>query len=229
MSKSRSGGTHRVWFASGQVHSVGLAYRSVDARSTMSETEAWGHPRDATPLPAARQRFWTQGFTTTAQLRNASAAIGKQRGRRPRIRSGYNRVWVQCGQNSRGTNGGTACAPGARLSSNGPLLRVKAGGQWPGTSSPGTTRSDRARGGARRTRCDAVDRIIKNGRQRAVPRNGAPWRQRQIEIPRVDGFWYHRGPDVSSASSRRCCRSQGGAPREPAPIRRKFHRLSRGA
>lgn len=122
-----------VWLASGKVDSVGLANNHM-IRHTVYEGEAWGRPRDAKRLPPPHGNgWWTQeiyyhilnaGLRLPPSAGSASGVLGNP--------VGYNRVYVHLD----GGLGHDAWWEGLRAGrsfvTNGPLLRVKANGQWPG-------------------------------------------------------------------------------------------------
>ena len=122
-----------VWFASGQVDSVGLANNHM-CRSIMYETEAWGHARDEQRLPAPRGNgFWTQEIYY--HLLNCGLRVPPSAGSASGVLSnpvGYNRVWVHCGPKLTWDAWWDGLRAGRSFVSNGPLLRVKANGEWPG-------------------------------------------------------------------------------------------------
>lgn len=122
-----------VWVGSGQVDSIGLANNHM-CRSQMYETEAWGRPRDAQRLPAPRGNgFWTQEIYY--HLLNCGLRVPPSAGSASGVLAnpvGYNRVWVQCGPELTWEKWWDGLRAGRSFVSNGPLLRVKAGGQWPG-------------------------------------------------------------------------------------------------
>ncbi len=122
-----------VWFASGQVDSVGLANNHMD-RSQMSESEAWGHPRDTVRLPPPLGNgFWSQEIYY--HLLNCGLRLPPSAGSASGVLPnpvGYNRVWVQCGAELTWEKWWDGLRAGRSFVSNGPLLRVKANGQWPG-------------------------------------------------------------------------------------------------
>ena len=122
-----------VWLASGQVDSVGLANNHM-CRSQMYETEAWGRPRDAARLPAPRGNgYWTQEIYY--HLLNSGLRVPPSAGSASGVLPnpvGYNRVWVHCGPELTWAKWWDGLRAGRSFVSNGPLLRVKANGQWPG-------------------------------------------------------------------------------------------------
>lgn len=122
-----------VWFASGQVDSVGLANNHM-CRSQMYETEAWGNSRDLQRLPPPRGNgFWTQEIYY--HLLNCGLRLPPSAGSASGVLAnpvGYNRVWVQCGPELTWEKWWDGLRAGRSFVSNGPLLRVKANGHWPG-------------------------------------------------------------------------------------------------
>jgi len=122
-----------VWLAGGQVDSVGLANNHM-CRDQMYETEAWGRPRDKERLPPPRGNgLWTQEIyyhILNCGLRLPPSA-GSASGVLPNP-VGYNRVYVQVGPDLTYEKWWEGLRAGRSFVSNGPLLRCKANGQWPG-------------------------------------------------------------------------------------------------
>jgi hypothetical protein len=122
-----------VWLASGQVDSIGLANNHMN-RSQMSETEAWGKPRDTSRLPAPRGNgFWTQEIyyhILNCGLRLPPSA-GSASGVLPNP-VGYNRVYAQVEGELSYDKWWDALRAGRVFVTNGPLLRTRVNGQWPG-------------------------------------------------------------------------------------------------
>jgi hypothetical protein len=122
-----------VWLASGKVDSIGIANNHM-LRHMVIETEAWGRARDVKRYPAPHGNgLWTQdiyyhilntGLRIPPSAGSASGVIHNP--------VGYNRVYVHLD----GELGYEAWWAGLRAGrsfvSNGPLLRVKASGHWPG-------------------------------------------------------------------------------------------------
>jgi len=163
-----------VWLASGQVDSVGLANNHM-CRDRMYESEAWGKPRNTARLPAPRGNgFWTQEIyyhILNSGLRVPPSA-GSASGVLPNP-VGYNRVYVQLGNTLRYEKWWEGLRAGRSFVSNGPLLRCRANGQWPGhvfsavAGQELTLKLDAAI--ASRDPITAIE-IIKNGRvERSVP------------------------------------------------------------
>ncbi len=122
-----------VWLASGQVDSIGLANNHM-CRSQMLEDEAWGRPRDAQRLPPPRGNgFWSQEIyhhILNCGLRLPPSA-GSASGVLPNP-VGYNRVYVYLGKTLSCEKWWDGLRAGRSFVSNGPLLRCRANGQWPG-------------------------------------------------------------------------------------------------
>lgn len=122
-----------VWIASGQVDSIGLANNHM-CRLKMYENEAWGRPRDERRLPAPRGNgFWTQEIYY--HLLNCGVRVPPSAGSASGVLAnpvGYNRVWVQCGPDLTWEKWWDGLRAGRTFVSNGPLLRAKANGEWPG-------------------------------------------------------------------------------------------------
>ncbi len=122
-----------VWLASGQVDSIGLANNHM-CRSQMSETEAWGKPRDTDRLPAPRGNgFWTQEIcyhVLNSGLRVPPSA-GSASGVLPNP-LGYNRVYARVDGEFSYDRWWEALRAGRSFVTNGPLLRVRVNDQWPG-------------------------------------------------------------------------------------------------
>ena len=161
-----------VWLASGQVDSVGLANNHMD-RDQMYENEAWGKPRDTERLPSPRGNgFWTQEIyyhILNCGLRLPPSA-GSASGVLPNP-VGYDRVYVQVGPDLTYAKWWEGLRAGRSFVSNGPLLRCKANGHWPGHVFTAITGQEIEIEAALDTR-DPISgiEIIKNGRvERTVP------------------------------------------------------------
>jgi hypothetical protein len=122
-----------TWVASGQVDSIGLANNHM-CRDQMYEDEAWGKPRDARRLPPPRGNgYWTQEIYY--HLLNCGLRIPPSAGSASGVLPnpvGYNRVYVHLGQDFSHDQWWKGLRAGRSFVSNGPLLRCKANGQWPG-------------------------------------------------------------------------------------------------
>jgi hypothetical protein len=122
-----------VWVASGLVDSVGLANNHM-CRGQMYETEAWGKPRDAGRLPPPTGNgYWSQEIYY--HLLNCGLRIPPSAGSASGVLPnpvGYNRVYVQLGPRMAAEDWWRGLRAGRSFVSNGPLLRCRANGQWPG-------------------------------------------------------------------------------------------------
>jgi hypothetical protein len=122
-----------VWLASGMVDSIGIAHNHMH-RAGVYPGEAWGRPRDKQRLPDPQGNgFWTQEIyyhALNCGLRLPPSA-GSASGVLPNP-VGYDRVYVHLD----GALGYEPWWEGLRAGrvfvSNGPLLRCRADGQWPG-------------------------------------------------------------------------------------------------
>ncbi len=161
-----------VWLASGQVDSVGLA-NNHQCRGQMYESEAWGKSRDKERLPPPRGNgFWSQeiyyhllncGLRLPPSADSASGVLPNP--------VGYDRVYVQAGPELTYEKWWEGLRAGRSFVSNGPLLRCKVNGQWPGhvfkANAPLEIEIEATL--ATRDPISAIE-IIKNGRvERAVP------------------------------------------------------------
>jgi hypothetical protein len=122
-----------LWLASGQVDSIGIANNHMH-RGGMLTNEAWGRPRDRHRLPDPQGNgLWTQEIyyhALNCGLRVPPSA-GSASGVLPNP-VGYNRVYVKLdGELSYG-KWWEGLKAGRVFVSNGPLLRCRANGQWPG-------------------------------------------------------------------------------------------------
>jgi hypothetical protein len=121
------------WVAAGRVDSVGLA-NNHKCRDKMYETEAWGKPRLAERLPAPLGNgYWTQEIyyhLLNCGLRIPPSA-GSASGVLPNPVS-YDRVYVHVGKELTWEKWWEGLKAGRSFVTNGPLLRVRAGGELPG-------------------------------------------------------------------------------------------------
>ncbi len=161
-----------VWLASGQVDTIGIANNHM-CRSTMYTDEAWGKPRDQARLPAPRGNgYWTQDIyyhVLNCGLRIPPSA-GSASGVLPNP-LGYNRVYVRVDGEFNYERWFQGLRAGRSFVTNGPLLRVLAGGLSPGNVFTGADQVDVELNGVLegRDRVDAVE-IIRDGRvERRVP------------------------------------------------------------
>ncbi len=122
-----------VWLASGEVNSIGLANNHM-CRDKQYENEAWGKPRDAKRLPPPLGNgFWTQEIyyhVLNCGLRIPPSA-GTASGVLPNP-VGYNRVYVQLGDDFTWDKWWDGLRAGRAFVTNGPLLRVLVNSQHPG-------------------------------------------------------------------------------------------------
>lgn len=122
-----------VWVASRKVDSIGLANNHM-CREQMYEDEAWGKPRDTQRWPAPRGNgFWTQEIYY--QLLNCGLRLPPTAGSASGVLPnpvGYNRVYVFLGPELEYGRWWEGLRAGRSFVSNGPLLRCRANGQWPG-------------------------------------------------------------------------------------------------
>ena len=122
-----------VWVASGQVDTIGLANNHL-CRSVMSETEAWGRPRDAARLPPPLgNAYWSQEIYY--QILNAGLRIPPSAGSASGVLPnpvGYNRVYVHLDGEPTYEKWFAGLRAGRSFVTNGPLLRVRANGEDPG-------------------------------------------------------------------------------------------------
>jgi hypothetical protein len=122
-----------VWLASDQVDSIGLANNHM-CRDQMYENEAWGKPRNADALPGPLGNgYWTQEIyyhVLNTGLRIPPSA-GSASGVLPNP-VGYNRLYAHVDGAFDHENWWKAVRAGRSFVTNGPLLRVRANGEWPG-------------------------------------------------------------------------------------------------
>lgn len=157
-----------VWLASGQVDSIGLANNHM-CRGSMSETEAWGKPRDKTRLPPPRGNgYWSQeiyyhvlncGMRVPPSAGSASGVLPNP--------VGYNRVYVHVGREWTYEGWWQGLKAGRSFVTNGPLLLVLANGQLPGhvfIAAEGTKVVIRLEAGVVSPDRIAALEIVKNGR-----------------------------------------------------------------
>ena len=121
-----------VWLAQG-VDSVGIAVNHMQ-RDGMYESEAWGRPRDAQRLPPPRGNgFYTQEIYY--QILNTGLRVPPSAGSASGVLQspvGYNRVYVQVNGPLTWKKWWDGLRAGRSFVSNGPLLRCRATGEWPG-------------------------------------------------------------------------------------------------
>jgi hypothetical protein len=122
-----------VWLASGMVDSIGIAHNHMQ-RDGVYPGEAWGRPRDKQRFPDPQGNgFWTQEIYYHALdcgLRLPPSA-GSASGVLPNP-VGYDRVYVYLDGALSYEQWWDGLRAGRVFVSNGPLLRCRANGQWPG-------------------------------------------------------------------------------------------------
>lgn len=155
-----------IWIATGKIDTIGIAVNHM-CRSTMMEKEAWGKPRPADRLPPPLGvGHWVQEIyyhVLNTGLRIAPSA-GSASGVLPNP-VGYNRVYVHLDGDLRYEKWFEGLRAGRSFVTNGPLLRVKANGEWPGHVFTAETSISIDLAAALDSR-DPVDRveIVRNGR-----------------------------------------------------------------
>jgi hypothetical protein len=122
-----------VWLSSGQVDSIGIAHNHMH-RGGVYPDEAWGRQRDRQRLPdPLGNGTWTQEIyyhALNCGLRIPPSA-GSASGVLPNP-VGYNRVYVQLDGELSHEKWWDGLKAGRVFVSNGPLLRCRANGEWPG-------------------------------------------------------------------------------------------------
>lgn len=122
-----------VWLASGLVDSVGIAHNHMH-RSSVLDNEAWGRSRDRVMYPGPHGNgLWTQDIyyhALNCGLRIPPSA-GSASGVLPNP-VGYNRAYVHLDGEPTYEKWWQGLRAGRVFVSNGPLLRCRANGQWPG-------------------------------------------------------------------------------------------------
>ena len=122
-----------VLLASGKIDTIGLANNHL-WRSGMLDNEAWGNPRDRERYPAPHGNGqWSEtiyyhalncGLKITPSAGSASGVLPNP--------VGYNRVYVQCGEELTYENWFANLRAGKVFVTNGPLLRTTVQGHPPG-------------------------------------------------------------------------------------------------
>lgn len=122
-----------TWVASGQVDSIGIANNHM-CRDRMYENEAWGKPRLVDRLPAPRGNgYWSQEIYY--HLLNTGVRLPPSAGSASGVLPnpvGYNRVYVHAGNEFSHERWWENLRKGQSFVTNGPLLRIQAGGFHPG-------------------------------------------------------------------------------------------------
>jgi hypothetical protein len=123
-----------MWVAHGAVDSVGIAHNHMH-RNGVLENEAWGRPRNLAKYPGPQgngrysQDIYYHLLNTGIRL---PPSAGSASGVLPNP-VGYNRVYVHIDGEFTYAKWKAGLKAGRSFVSNGPLLRAKANGQWPGT------------------------------------------------------------------------------------------------
>lgn len=122
-----------MWFASGLVDSVGIANNHMN-RSGVRDEEAWGHLRDRGKYPPPLGNgYWTQQIYY--HLLNTGVRLPPSAGSASGVLPnpvGYNRVYVHLDGALTWDKWWDGLRAGQVFVTNGPLLRVRANGEWPG-------------------------------------------------------------------------------------------------
>jgi len=122
-----------MWIAHGVIDTVGLAHNHMH-RGGVLNNEAWGRPRPPGPYPGPQGNArWTQDIyyhVLNAGIRLPPSA-GSASGVLPNP-VGYNRAFVHLEEPFTWKRWADGLKAGRSFVGNGPLLRVKANGQWPG-------------------------------------------------------------------------------------------------
>ncbi|HMJ67065.1 MAG TPA: hypothetical protein VK615_17105 [Candidatus Binatia bacterium] len=122
-----------LWLASSMVDTVGIANNHLHRGGVMGN-EAWGRPRDLAKFPGPQGNGrYTQDIyyhILNCGLRVPPSA-GSASGVLPNP-VGYNRVYVECGKELTWEKWHEGLRAGRSFVSNGPLLRCRANGEFPG-------------------------------------------------------------------------------------------------
>lgn len=125
-----------TWLATGQMDSIGLAHNHMH-RSGVLNNEAWGKPRP----PSADQGIHANGLWTQEiyyHVLNSGLRIPPSAGSASGVLPnpvGYNRVYTYLGQQPLTRDAWfDALKAGRCFVTNGPLLRARANGHWPGAT-----------------------------------------------------------------------------------------------
>lgn len=122
-----------AWLASGQLDSIGIAHNHMQ-RGGVMDNEAWGRLRDLKQFPGAHGNgLWSQeiyyhilncGLRLPPSAGSASGVLANP--------VGYNRVYVHLDEPLTDAAWWAGLKAGRSFVTNGPLLRVKANGRFPG-------------------------------------------------------------------------------------------------
>jgi hypothetical protein len=122
-----------IWAASGWVDSVGIVHNHMQ-RAGMLDNEAWGKARNRQRYPGPLGNgHWTQQIYY--HLLNAGLRLPPTAGSASGVLNnpvGYNRVYVHLGPDWTYQEWWEGLRAGRVFVSNGPLLRCRANGAWPG-------------------------------------------------------------------------------------------------
>jgi hypothetical protein len=122
-----------MWFASRLVDSVGIANNHMN-RSGVRDEEAWGHARDREKFPGPQGNGrWSQQIYY--HLLNCGVRLPPSAGSASGVLPnpvGYNRAYVQIDGPLTWDKWFDGLRTGRVFVTNGPLLRVRANGEWPG-------------------------------------------------------------------------------------------------
>jgi hypothetical protein len=122
-----------VWLASGMVDSIGIAHNHMQRDGVMA-TEAWGRARDKRRLPDPQGNgFWTQEIYY--QALNCGLRLPPSAGSASGVLAnpvGYDRLYVHLDGDLTYEQWWEGLRAGRVFVSNGPLLRCRANGEWPG-------------------------------------------------------------------------------------------------
>jgi len=122
-----------VWIASGKVDSVGIAHNHMQVGGVM-DNEAWGKARDRAKYPGPHGNgHWTQDIYY--HLLNAGVCLPPSAGSASGVLPnpvGYNRMYAHVEGELTWAKWWDSVRRGRVFVSNGPLLRIKANGQFPG-------------------------------------------------------------------------------------------------
>ena len=123
-----------TWLAVAEPDSIGIAHNHMQRRGVLGN-EAWGRGRDIEHYPGVKGNgLWTQQIYY--HILNSGIRIPPSAGSASGVLPnpvGYNRVYVQLGDAAlTRKNWFNGLRMGRCFVTNGPLLRVKANGTWPG-------------------------------------------------------------------------------------------------
>lgn len=156
-----------MWIANGIGDSIGIANNHM-YRTGVYPNEAWGRPRDLKKYPGPQGNgFWTQDIYY--HLLNCGIRIPPSAGSASGVLPnpvGYNRVYMQIDGEPNVEKWFAGLKAGRAFVSNGPLLRVKANGEWPGHVFKSAGKSLDVQLSGKLDSRDPIDRIelVHNGR-----------------------------------------------------------------